>query len=356
MFPLDFPQRVIAEYHEPNTAILDPFCGRGTSLFAARKSGIYSIGIDSSPVAAAIARSKVLCTTPEKILLVAKRILSSNKNPQVPVGEFWEYAYHPETLYSICKLRESLLNNCSTPERQALCAILLGALHGPLSQHGTSYLSNQCPRTYSPKPNYSIKFWKDRGMTPPKVDVLDIISLRANRYFPSIYEPYTGLVLKEDSTKPKVFKKISSNIAKVNTALGLIITSPPYYGMRTYIPDQWLRNWFVGGLPIVDYSTSSQISHSGIDMFVNELKTVWLHCATITARNGKIAVRFGAINDRVVDPETIIRRSFDDTPWSIIKVDQAGIPSQKSRQLNSFSKVKSPKAQIEEIDIIAELR
>ena len=109
MFPLDFPQRVIAEYHEPNTAILDPFCGRGTSLFAARKSGIYSIGIDSSPVAAAIARSKVLCTTPEKILLVAKRILSSNKNPQVPVGEFWEYAYHPETLYSICKLRESLL-------------------------------------------------------------------------------------------------------------------------------------------------------------------------------------------------------------------------------------------------------
>ena len=26
-----------------------------------------------------------------------------------------------------------------------------------------------------------------------------------------------------------------------------VVTSPPYYGLRTYGPDQWLRQWFLGG-------------------------------------------------------------------------------------------------------------
>ena len=28
-----------------------------------------------------------------------------------------------------------------------------------------------------------------------------------------------------------------------------VITSPPYLGMRTYLPDQWLRYWALGGEP-----------------------------------------------------------------------------------------------------------
>jgi hypothetical protein len=37
--------------------------------------------------------------------------------------------------------------------------------------------------------------------------------------------------------------------------------SPPYYGRRTYIPDQWLRNWFLGGSSNVEYSNDLQLAH-----------------------------------------------------------------------------------------------
>ena len=47
------------------------------------------------------------------------------------------------------------------------------------------------------------------------------------------------------------------------TRFDWVITSPPYYGMRTYIPDQWLRNWFVGGPDAVDYTNRDQVVHSG---------------------------------------------------------------------------------------------
>jgi DNA modification methylase len=46
MFPLDFPLQALAGGH-PGEWVLDPFCGRGTTLFAARKLGMGTVGIDS---------------------------------------------------------------------------------------------------------------------------------------------------------------------------------------------------------------------------------------------------------------------------------------------------------------------
>lgn len=355
MFPLDFPQKVISEYLMPDTAVLDPFCGRGTTLYAARRNQIFSVGVDSSPVAACIAEAKLVNTTPEKIVRVARGILNSTIVPEPPKGDFWEYAFDKDVLNDICILRKSLLRNCSTPERKALRGILLGALHGPLSKNGTSYFSNQCPRTYAPKPNYAVKFWKERHMSPPQVDTLRIISARAHRYFANEDSVGGGLVLRGDSRDPKTFKKISRRLEKADQNIGLIITSPPYYGMRTYIPDQWLRNWFVGGPEVVDYCAATQVSHKSVADFSNDLKKVWRRCGRIAGPNAIMAIRFGAINDRAVNPETIIRKSLDKTPWTILDIHGAGVPLPRNRQANSFIVGSRPKKQIEEIDVIARL-
>ena len=140
-----------------------------------------------------------------------------------------------------------------------------------------------------------------------------------------------------------------------NKDIGLIITSPPYYGMRTYVPDQWLRNWFVGGSPNVDYDTSKQISHNGKETFIKELEKVWYMCSRIATQNAILAIRFGAINDRVVDPRKIILNSLKNTPWRVIEISNSGIPPKERRQANFFSAKKLPKDQIEEIDVIASL-
>lgn len=101
-----------------------------------------------------------------------------------------------------------------------------------------------------------------------------------------------------------------------------------------------------------DYRTASQISHEGIDTFSKDLETVWRRCAKLALPNAVLAIRFRAINDRAVDPETIIRKSLDKTPWTILDIHGTGILPLKSRQANSFIAGSKPK---KEIDVIARL-
>ena len=132
MFPLDFPYLILREHAELSDWVLDPFCGRGTTNYASRILGLSSIGIDSSPVAATISQAKLANTTPEDIVTAANSILNSIKEPSdIPSGEFWDLAFHPEVLHKICRLRQGLMTNCSEDARWALRAIIIGALHGP---------------------------------------------------------------------------------------------------------------------------------------------------------------------------------------------------------------------------------
>jgi hypothetical protein len=49
-------------------------------------------------------------------------------------------------ILQVCKLREAFLEDCSSPPRVMLRAILLGALHGPLNKGKPTYLSNHPER------------------------------------------------------------------------------------------------------------------------------------------------------------------------------------------------------------------
>lgn len=59
MFPLEFPRRILARHARTGQRVLDPFCGRGTTNFAARLAGLETLGVDSNPVAVAITAAKL---------------------------------------------------------------------------------------------------------------------------------------------------------------------------------------------------------------------------------------------------------------------------------------------------------
>lgn len=169
MFPLTFPQGILNRHAVSGETVLDPFVGRGTTLYAARRRGLKAYGVDSNPVAVAISQAKLANTTAGRIVQASDSILNKHKTPRnVPVGEFWERAFHPNVLVALCCLREGLIEDCRSDERKALRAIVLGALHGPLGKTIQSYFSNQCPRTYAPKPRYALNFWKIQKLLPPE--------------------------------------------------------------------------------------------------------------------------------------------------------------------------------------------
>lgn len=330
MFPLEFPLSILARRAASSDWVLDPFSGRGTTNYAARLLGLRSVGIDSSPVAVALTEAKLANATPAAITSCAVKILRQSTLPvDVPLGEFWSRAFDPTVLQSICRIRNALLENCRSAARKALRAVVMGALHGPRTKSVPSYLSNQCTRTYAPKPRYAIKFWRARKLVPPTVDVPEVIRLRAERYYSS--QPSAqGIVLCGDSREPSTFRRLGDTRAR------WVVTSPPYYGMRTYIPDQWLRNWFLGGPSQVEYSNERQLAHGSPDAFSEQLRSVWRNLATVVTPDARLIVRFGGITDRKAIPLQILRDSFKSSPWVLTTLRRAGSADSGKRQAIHF--------------------
>lgn len=349
MFPLDFPYGILARHGKPGETVLDPFCGRGTTNFAARLLGLSSVGVDASPVATAIAAAKLVSPNVKEILAEARAILATTSPLPVPKGEFWELAYHPRVLQQLCRLRAALLDDCADPVRIALRAILLGALHGPKRKTIPAYLSNQAPRTYAPKPAYAVRYWRSRGELPPDVDVLGVIERRAHRFYGTTPPVIAGEVRQADSRRPDSVKPI-----RTGHKFDWVITSPPYYGMRTYIPDQWLRHWFVGGPDTVSYAAPDQIGHSSPEEFAANLRQVWCNVRAVAAPTARMVVRFGGVSQRKADPREILKASLHNSGWRIVTIRPAGSARHGYRQADAF--LKRPPAPVDEFDVWAACR
>ena len=328
MFPLDVPLKLIKRHASKDTLVLDPFCGRGTTNFAARLMGLNTVGIDVSPVATAIADAKMIDITPEAVVEEARHILTHFQDDS-PKGEFWQWAFGKQTLSDISKLRAGLMYQCATPSQRMLRAIIMGALHGPLARNKPTYFSNQAPRTFAPKPTYSVKYWQQNGLYPKEVDTLNLIARRTYRY----------LANTPTTTSSRIYTGDSRNIGQLDipTKPGLFITSPPYYGMTTYIPDQWLRNWFIGGKPKVEYAQPfGSLTHNSPTKFVDNLRHVWRAAAHIAADNAKLIFRFGGIYSKQVDPKTLAIESLHDSGWKITTIRNAGTSHSGRRQAIQF--------------------
>lgn len=77
--------------------------------------------------------------------------------------------------------------------------------------------------------------------------------------------------------------------------------------MRTYVQDQWLRNWFLGGGDTIDYSAGPQLDHGGQQAFATSLGKVWKNIANSAESSDSLHmyVRFGVIPSALVDAKTL---------------------------------------------------
>ena len=163
MFPLEYPLSIIGKYKTQNPIVLDPFCGRGTTIYAARKHGLRAYGLDTSPIAAAIAQAKLASANIDAVMELAAKFVAIRPS-KIPENDFFRAAFSRETLNQLCGLRDGLLKARPSHEAAILRAAALGCLHGPApTSEGTpSYFSGQMPRTFSSKPDYSVRYWRER--------------------------------------------------------------------------------------------------------------------------------------------------------------------------------------------------
>ena len=347
MFPLEYPLKILAR-HPDASVVLDPFCGRGTTLFAARARGRRAIGIDVSPVAIAISQAKLARASTERVMALAWALLDETKEPKVPGGAFWRAAFQADTLRELCRLRASLLRLPEvTHESAILRAAMLGILHGPATKTG-SYLSNQMPRTFAAKPVYAVKFWRERKLTAPRVNIMHALERKLRLFESSVRRLKPARlsdVIVGDAANPATYSGSPRTV-------DLVITSPPYYGMRTYVADQWLRNWFLGGPSTVDYSADEALPSSSPEEFAEALGRTWSNVAARGRGRLHLHVRFGAIPSRAVDPKELLLSSLEcsTTRWSVVSLRAADNAEIGKRQVKHMRTHAEP---VDEIDLHA---
>jgi hypothetical protein len=341
MFPLEFPLQALAD-GSPGQWVLDPFCGRGTTLFAARKLGMGAVGIDSNAVAAAIAQAKLVLPRPASVMRLARELLAGPPTAE-PEGEFWRWAYSPGVLQGLCRLREGLQGR-EDGVAAGLRGVLLGCLHGQINKRAASYLSNQMPRTYATKPAGAVRFWRERGMSPPAVDVLEVIGRHARRRYARAPAPVPGAVFLGDAAE---------QLAGMRRRFDWVITSPPYPGMATYRPDGWLRGWLLGGPPVPDYDRAGQLGTLTGERFVAALARVWRATAVRCRPGARLVIRFGALpSAQGGDPGELLLASLDLAGgWEVVSLTDAGVPPGTAAR--QASQLRDAGDHVPEVDVVA---
>lgn len=332
MFPLEYPLRVLKKHKPAKAKVIDPFCGRGTTLFAARTLRLATTGIDASPVAVAIAQAKLCQIDVEAALELASVFINDSTSITIPDSPFFSAAYHPEVLRKICAIRHSLLTlDKHTDASILLRAAMLGCLHGPISKtpENQAYFSNQMPRTFSSKPEYSVGYWHKRQLVARQLDVLTVLRRKLERI------PVSGLATNNSFNDVRLGDARATNtLSAQDLDFSVVVTSPPYYGMRTYVEDQWLRNWFLGGPDYVAYGNNNQLQHTGKAVFAESLGQVWTNMARSTADSLHMYVRFGIIPSAKTDARELMLNSLESSAaqWRVVSVRNAQTAHSGKRQ------------------------
>jgi hypothetical protein len=123
--------------------------------------------------------------------------------------------------------------------------------------------------------------------------------------------------------------------------------------MRTYVPDQWLRTWFLGGKADVQYDFTNQLAHGSPEEFSSQLAQVWQRCAEVCRDGAQMIVRFGGIRTRRQDPRAIFRESLRGSGWRLQTARAAGTSTRGKRQAPQFGR--SLESPVEEHDFYLRL-
>ena len=244
MFPTPFADEVVEEYTQPGDAVLDPFAGRGTAIYSAAIRNRNAIGIEINPVGYVYANAKLkpgdhaaVVQRLHKLAEIAPNFRETADN----LPPFFHHCFATQVREFLIAARDTLNWRKSKTDR-TLMALILISLHGKRGQS----LSNQMRQMTAMAPDYSIRWWKEKNLTPPTIDPVAFIEKRIKwRYVHGKPQTSDAAVFLSDSIKklPYLARQAEEHL---RPKAKLLVTSPPYHNVTNYYYDHWIRLWLLG--------------------------------------------------------------------------------------------------------------
>jgi len=300
MFPIEFAFDVINTYSKQGDKILDPFSGRGSSVFAGSILGRESTGIEINPLGWLYSKVKLNPAEMNSVLSRLKGIYDLRENYVADIlncNEFFRMCYCDEVLKFLFAAREKLDWKDNSIDR-SLMAFIVIYLHAAIGEG----LSNQMRLTKSLGMQYSINWWKKNNLTtPPEINPYEVIKDKIEwRYKYGIPKLYNNVIKLGDSCE------ITRQMIQTERAqYSLLFTSPPYCGITDYFMDQWLRLWLLGGNAEPEYQKEIHKGRfSNKEKYEKLLDTVFGNCAFLMKDDAIIYIR---TDSRAFTRDTTIR-------------------------------------------------
>jgi DNA modification methylase len=343
MFPIDFAFNVVEKYSKPGQSIIDPFAGRGSSVFAAGALNRKGIGIEINPVGWVYGKTKIAPTTKTRVLdrleyIFDRRLDFLNDLKALPL--FFRHCYCDNVLSFLLSARRNLDWRNRKIDR-TLMAFLLLYLHGKLKEG----LSNQMRMSKALGPEYCMNWWKEKNMlTPPEINPYKFLKQRIEwRYKVGKPKMTSCDFILGDSTKE--IRKIGQKITSEDEKFSLLFTSPPYWSVTNYYADQWLRFWLLGGPTHPSYGRSKYEGRFHSKEFYKEmLHSVFSQLAPYMADNSTIYVRTDSRKFTFNTTLQLLQDIFSD--YTVKWIDQPFPEKTQTSILGNSSKSKG------EIDIV----
>lgn len=311
MFPLDFAFQVVNKYSNEGDFIIDPFAGRGSSVYAGSVLGRASLGIEINPVGWLYGSVKLSPADEDEVKdrvleIYSRRNYYSRAIERMP--QFYRFCYCDEVLKFLLSARTNLdwRNNGIDA---TLMAILVVYLHGKLGEG----LSNQMKMTKAMGMNYSIEWWRrNRLSRPPEINPLEFIYKKIEwRYKKGKPDTADSHIVFGDSTHelPNIVSRAMNN----NIRFSLLFTSPPYCDVTDYHNDQWLRLWLLGGPEVPQYNGEKHKGRfSSKPEYYQLLDVVFGQCAQMMADQSTIYVRTDKRDYTFAITKEILRKHYSD--------------------------------------------
>ena len=288
MFPTRFADEVIRQYTEPGDLVLDPFAGRSTAVYSAATQGRVGVGIELNPVGWVYGKAKL---SPGPQRAVEQRLAelataaSGYASTATEMPEFFHYCFSRDVRRFLLAAR-SMLDWRRRATDWTLMALLLVYLHG--KRHDS--LSNQMRQTKAMSPEYAIRWWRDRGLTPPEVNPVEFMQKRIKwRYSKGRPKTTKSRVYLGECTE--LLTRLRGGVLK-ERSVRLLLTSPPYFGVTNYHYDQWIRLWLLGFSPEPNSRMGRHRERfQDPSRYVSLLNTAFRKAASLLADDGIAYVR-----------------------------------------------------------------
>jgi len=317
-FPASLARYFIVQYSKAGDVVLDPFCGKGTTLLEALALGRSAVGGDIAPDAVLVSRAKCSGVS---IAEAANYIEAFDTTRRVSVSDVprdVSLFFSRGTLLQLLSIRKQLLEDMESRKKRRIatfvCGVLLGILHG----HSQLSLSLPCNQVFAMSPNYVRRYVLAHGLKRPNRDVRECLLMKTLELLPGPRLAGRARVVEAAA------QRCRSYVKGVFACPDMILTSPPYLDRQTYIKDSWLRLWFLGrqGSELTSESMETgsvnlflQYMQSALESMVGVLKIggrMVLVCgrANVDAGGMTHSVRVGDLCLYAIDQSEVLRSSL----------------------------------------------